>query len=319
MTSINVNFGAGDVGGYDDILGLTGGFKLNGAFFNNSTFLEATSGYYLTQSSTYALSFWYKIEEDLSNASEEPRPIFSIQDCRCFLYGLKVWMQLNDDGDAVDLHVLSSADDQSQQSIFKIEDIPTHDGVFHHVAIYETSYPTISKVYLDTVDQTLVRESFFTRNAPFNFSNQWRVAAGDGDTTNRFNGCLDELYFTFENFDIGVAANLEKLIDSANLYPRYLGGQGQKPTGSQATIYLKDDCADFYVNYGNLPMPFAPYGELPCCDELPELQPADCCYLIFEDPNKPCGWVIRDPQVECPAEGSLVSQEATLTGTGTVV
>lgn len=298
MTSININFGAGDIDGYDAITGLTGGFELNGAFFTGINYLEAVSGTLNDTTYTYTLSFWFKIDSDLPIPGEDPKPIFSVQDCRCGLYGIEVWLAKDLDLDEVNLHVLSSAQDQSQQSRFTIDNISTNDDTWHNVAIYEKSWPSVSKVYIDGSLQTLNTESSFTRDVPFSLGNQWRIGAGSDDLTLRYNGCLDEVYFTQEDFDIGIASNLDKLLDISTNYPKYLGYLGEKPTGNQALIYLRDEEEQFNNNYGNLTEEFTKYGLFPYCQEPPPVDERDTYCLLFDNPIKPCGWVLRNP-VNC--------------------
>ena len=296
MTSINVGVGAGAANWYDDVIEASGGVPLEGAFFSGTNYLEAQSGNLNYESYTYTLSFWYKIREDLPIGADE-KVIFNIQNCRCELYGLKVWLQYDEEVEVLTLNVLSSSEDQSQRSQFRVEDPPTHDDIWHHVIIYEQSYPAISRIYIDAVLQTRQRLSIITRSIPFSFPNQWRVGAGDDSTSARYNGCLDQVYFTLEDLDIGISDNLDKFISLDTFTARYLGPIGERPTGNQAVVYLKDLCENFYINYGNLPIPYSAYGELACCDE--EIIDLYQGGMIFDDPNKPCGWIIRDPKVYC--------------------
>lgn len=322
--SINVNFGAGDGSiYYDEIVSLTGGMKLDGAFFNSLTYLEARSGILGVSTYTYTLSFWYKIASDLPNLYEDNRPVFSIQDCQCNLYGLSVWMQRDVNTEEVHLNIFSSAEDQAQRSQFYVENIPTHDDTWHHVAIYQKSWDlttksTIRKVYIDGVAQTIGNISIINRDVDFYFGNQWRVAGGfDIDVPNRFHGCLDEIYFTIDDFDIGISGNLDKLYDSVNNYPIYLGAIGERPTKKQALIYMRDEGEGLPTNYGNLGFPFSTYGELPLCSDIypedpdnPDINP---CILLFDDPNIFCGWVIRNPRTTNPYLGTD-EQEGVLDG-----
>lgn len=243
---------------------------LNGAWFNGFTFIESHgTNPTVFESPTQTISFWYKIGIEAPKSPVNILPILTNEDAVCYKSPLQIYFEYNETIGYSNLTVLATGSNIANTTSFTVEDVETHDDTWHHVAIYMKAWgegESINKVYIDEVNQIFTNTTDFTYEAGFARYDYWAVGAGLKADTQRLTGCMDELYITFDDLDISVAANLAKFINSTTSEPVPLGPTGNLPTGSSAYIYLKDSGASFANNYGSRSDPFIVQGEIQSCD-----------------------------------------------------
>lgn len=246
--------------------------NLNGAYFDGAVFLESFGdSSTITLSYTHTISFWYKIGVGAPKSRTDTMPVITSEDNICYKTTLEIYMTYNSTIGYSDLIVSASGVNIAYVAGFTLE-IPTHDDTWHHIAIYQKSYEeadSINTVYLDGVFQSgITNVTAFVADEQFAYYDYWAVGAGKKSETERFFGCLDEIYVTFDDFDISVAANLQKLINSITDKPVPLGVSGDLPTGNSAYIYLTDQGSSFANNYGVRSEPFIVQGTIDTCTSV---------------------------------------------------
>lgn len=269
MPSMNINASSGFIlANLDPDNPLYPSAILNGAFFSGVTFLESFGeSPAVIQSYTHTISFWYKIGVGAPVSQTETLPILTNEDAICYRTGLQVYMDHNSTENVSNLNVSSFGLNIANEAAFILE-VPTHDDTWHHIAIYQKSWDigeSIKVVYLDGVEQIFPDGTNFISDEEFAYYDYWAVAAGARIDPQRFVGCIDELYVTFDDLDLRINNNIDKFINPSTFEPVLLGINGNIPTGNAAYLYLKDTGSDFATNYGSRPEVFITQGEIQSC------------------------------------------------------
>ena len=148
--------------------------------------------------------------------------------------------------------------------------MPTHDSTWHHIAFYQKSWDGVSQsdysVYLDGISATGVTNILdFISDAEFAYQDYWAIAGSIKTEPQRFEGCLDHIYFTFDELDLSVDNNIDKFINPSTSEPVSLGVNGEVPTGNAAYIYLTGTVDTFTNNRGSRSEPFIATDTLTAC------------------------------------------------------
>lgn len=130
--------------------------------------------------------------------------------------------------------------------------IPTSQKWRHFVASWDLATAGARHIYVDGVSDITV--TTFTDTTIDYTGGDWSVGGGPNGTE-RFNGCLSQLYFQpGEYLDLSDAGNLAKFI-STTQRPVDLGATGTNPTGNQPLILLETVSSDaatvFATNKGS--------------------------------------------------------------------
>ena len=115
---------------------------------------------------------------------------------------------------------------------------------------------TTGNLYINDVDAMDRTAGFFVlTNGTLDYTDtDWITGASSVTGSNKFDGCLAELYFAPGQYlDISIANNRRKFI-TASGKPVYLGTDGAGPTGTAPLVYFHLDpaetVADFATNRG---------------------------------------------------------------------
>jgi hypothetical protein len=269
VSSINVNPSSGFVAEFlDPDNPLYPSATLNGAYFNGTTFLESFGDEPIVLNSyTHTISFWYKIGIGAPVSQFETLPIVTNEDAICYRTGLQIYMDYNSTQNVSNLNVSAFGANIANNAYFSLE-VPTHDDTWHHIAIYQKSWEngeSIEIVYLDGVQEIFTEGTDFISDGEFAYYDYWSVAAGQRIDPQRFVGCIDELYITFDDLDLSINNNIDKFINPVTLKPVILGINGNIPTGNPAYIYLNGTGTNFSINYGSRVEPFIIQGDIQSC------------------------------------------------------
>lgn len=246
--------------------------QLNGTYFNSQLYFESFGDSVTAIYSNYhTLSFWYKIGSDAIDSKIFNRPILTVEDSVCYKVNMEVEMSYNKSIGTSDLNVVTRGLNVADEAEFYFE-IPTHDDTWHHIAIYQKSWDgtgaSVNKAYLDGVSQSITVVSTFITDKDFAYFDYWAVGAGQKTQSTRFEGCLSELYYTFDFLDISADTNINKFRNPTTGKPVGLGTKGELPTGNPAYIYLTGSGTNFAANKGTRSEPFIIQGEALACSKI---------------------------------------------------
>ena len=146
----------------------------------------------------------------------------------------------------------------------------TVDGNWRHfIMSWDMSVPTC-QLYIDDVDEPV---STCDTGTPDGTTIDWFIAALNSGGSNKWNGCLAELYYhQTVHLDLDTTLNRRLFNDgtggSAGGEPVSLGSDGSTPTSSQPIIYLNGGSSDFQTNQGSGGN-FTVTGALDACSNSP--------------------------------------------------
>lgn len=123
----------------------------------------------------------------------------------------------------------------------------------HWLSSWNTASAGAESLYVNDVSDLAGSPTIIAGNIDYTVAN-WSVG-GEVGGTNKFDGCIGDLYFAPGQYlDFSSAANRRKFI-SANGKPVNLGTDGSRPTGTAPIIYHHLDygaaAAGFATNYGS--------------------------------------------------------------------
>ena len=116
----------------------------------------------------------------------------------------------------------------------------------HVLASWNLSTPVMNLYVNDASDKA---SGTLTNDTLDYTQDNWTVGAQNNVGSNKFNGCLAELYFAPGQYlDFSVTNNRRKFITSS-LKPVYLGADGAGPTGTAPLIYFHLDPSETVANF----------------------------------------------------------------------
>lgn len=124
----------------------------------------------------------------------------------------------------------------------------------HFLASWSTNAAAGAKtshLYIDgSSDKTVVSDGSAAFDIDYTKAD-WGVGFNPGAGTNKFDGCLAEVYCAFGQFlDFSNSANRDKFRSAAGKPLSSLGTDGSTPTGSAPTVYLNNPAPSFQTNKG---------------------------------------------------------------------
>lgn len=135
---------------------------------------------------------------------------------------------------------------------------------YHHLISWDRGN-NLKHWYLNDVDDLvgITLKDFVVDYTGGNFA-----VGSTASGTNKFNGCLAEVYFDSTAYtDFSVEANRRKFISAAGK-PVNLGADGSLPSGSQPILYLNNPFSSFETNKGT-GGDFTVTGALAACSSAP--------------------------------------------------
>lgn len=114
------------------------------------------------------------------------------------------------------------------------------DEEWHHVVWSANGVDAIHCV-VDGVLQVLSATTVNLNGSPMFHERE------QGINGSSFSGCISDYYWHSDYIDLSVEANRKKFYNNGWVY---YGDKGDRPQGSQPTIWLRDADADFGTNYG---------------------------------------------------------------------
>jgi hypothetical protein len=122
----------------------------------------------------------------------------------------------------------------------------------HMLASWDLATAGARHIYINDVSD-LVQTTFTNDNIAYAQTN-WGCGARPNDATQKFNGCLAEIYFTQGQYlDFSIADNRRKFI-TPGLKPADLGPDGSAPLGFSPMVYLRlgdgQAASNFATNLG---------------------------------------------------------------------
>jgi hypothetical protein len=219
-------------------------FVVDGADFDGSNdWMRRTSGFTGAANSTmFALSVWFRIDGDQADGSQ-----FLLSSA-----GNSGFRLLLQTGGGSNIEVL--AYDGSDLNVLDVRTTSTLSpgpSWRHLLMSFDLADPAKAHVYLDDVNEANVLGS---SARPINFiGTSWAIAGVPGGT-NKFDGCIAELWWQPGAYiDFSQTAN-RRLFRTAAGRPVKLGDQGQIPTGTAALVYShlrnNEPTINFSINRG---------------------------------------------------------------------